>query len=142
MKQFFDTSVLIAAFVEDELHHSECARIVAAATKGVVYLHGLAECFSMLTGGRLSVRLSAESASRLLDANLAGRMEVVSLSPVDVMQVLRESHALGIRGGGIYDALHLAAARKAEADEIFTLNLRHFQAFAPDLSDRIKRPSA
>ena len=36
----------------------------------------------------------------------------------------------GVRGGAIYDWLHLAAARKAGAEVFYTLNLRDFQALA------------
>jgi predicted nucleic acid-binding protein len=140
MKQFFDTSVLIAAFVEDERHHDECASIVANAKDGIVLAHGMAECFSILTGGRLSVQLSAKVTARLLEANVVNRMKIVTLTPKEILQVLKDSQTLGIRGGGVYDAMHLAAARKAGADEIFTLKLRHFQAFAPDLADRIQVP--
>jgi hypothetical protein len=40
----------------------------------------------------------------------------------------------------VYDLLLLAAARKAGAGRILTLNVRHFTAFAPDLKDRISAP--
>jgi predicted nucleic acid-binding protein len=140
MKQFFDTSVLIAAFVEDEKHHDACAEIVATAKDGAVFAHGMAECFSILTGGRLSVQISAGTAATLLEANVAERMHIVTLTPKEIVKVLKDSHAIGVRGGGIYDAMHLAAARKAGADEILTLNVRHFHAFAPDLMDRIRCP--
>jgi predicted nucleic acid-binding protein len=40
----------------------------------------------------------------------------------------------------IYDALLLACARKANADRIYTWNLRHFRALAPDLAERIVAP--
>jgi hypothetical protein len=33
-----------------------------------------------------------------------------------------------VRGGGIYDYLHLVAARKAKAARIYTLNLSNFRA--------------
>ena len=140
MKQYFDTSILIAAFVEDERHHEACAEILAGAEDGVILAHGMAECFSILTGGRLSVKLSAEIAARLLEVNVANRLKIVTLTPKETLQVLKSAQTHGVRGGGIYDAMHLAAARKSEADEIFTLNIRHFHAFAPDLMDRIKAP--
>ena len=107
MKQFFDTSVLIAAFVEDERQHEACARVVAAAENGVVFAHGLAECFSILTGGRLSVKISASAAATLLETNVAERMEIVTLTPAEIVAVLEDSQAIGVRGGGIYDAYAL-----------------------------------
>ncbi len=140
MKQYFDTSVLIAAFVEDEEHHEECAELVANAKEGIVLAHGLAECFSILTGGRLSVQLSAQLATSILEANVVDRMKMITLTPTETLMVLRNCQSLGIRGAGVYDALHLAAARKSHAEQIFTLNLRHFTAFAPDLVGRIICP--
>jgi len=140
MKQFFDTSVLISAFVEDERHHDACVEAVVNAEHGVVYAHGLAECFSLLTGGRLSIQLSPADAARIVEANVVERMEVIALDPPEVMRVLHACQATGARGGGVYDCLHLAAARKAGADELLTLNVRRFVAFAPDLATRIRQP--
>jgi predicted nucleic acid-binding protein len=140
MKPFFDTSVLVSAFVEDERHHETCAEAVADAASGLVYSHALAECFAILTGGRLSVRLPPADAVRLLAANVCERMEVVGLDPQEIMRTLSHAETSGARGGAVYDCLHLAAARKAGADEILTLNVRHFVAFAPDLADRIRQP--
>lgn len=140
MKQFFDTSVLISAFVEDERRHEECATVVAASDDGVVYAHALAECFSILTSGRLAVQLSPANAAKLIETNIFTRMKVVTLTPKENMQSLTDCHRLGIRGGGIYDYLHITAARKSKADELLTLNIRHFTAFAPDLASVIRQP--
>lgn len=140
MRRFFDTSVLISAFVEDERHHETCAEAVAGAEHGLVYTHALAECFAILTGGRLSVRLPPADAARVVATNVCERMEVVGLEPHEIMSALSHTRTSGARGGAVYDCLHLAAARKAGADEILTLNVRHFVAFAPDLADRIRQP--
>ncbi|MCX6880214.1 MAG: hypothetical protein NTW21_41385 [Verrucomicrobia bacterium] len=35
----------------------------------------------------------------------------------------------GVRGGAIYDYLHLVAARKGGATRLYTLNVTDFQAF-------------
>ena len=126
--------------MEDERCHQACAAVVSAAKDPWVCSHALFECFSILTGGRLSVRLSAQDATALIDANIFQRMTVVTLTPRESMRILSQCESLGIRGGGIYDCLHLAAARKASADEIFTLNVRHFVAFAPDLAVRVREP--
>jgi predicted nucleic acid-binding protein len=140
MKQFFDTSVLISAFVEDENRHAACVEALSEATNGIVYAHALAECFSILTGGRLAVQLHPADAARIIQTNVFERMKIVSLTPKESMQVLTSCHELGVRGGGVYDCLHLAAARKAGAEELLTLNVRHFLAFAPDLAPIIRAP--
>lgn len=142
LKRFFDTSVLVSAFVEDERCHDACAEAVASTTDGVVCVHALAECFSILTGGRLPSRLSAADAAEMIEANICDRMKVIALTARETMQLLRSCDQLGVRGGGIYDCLHLATARKAGAGEILTLNARHFRSFAPDLVSRIREPGA
>lgn len=55
----------------------------------------------------------------------------------ETLAVLRKAEEFGVRGGGIYDSLHLAAARKIDAREIYTLYLRHFRVFALDLAARL-----
>lgn len=140
MPVYFDTSVLISAFVEDEREHEKCAELVLNSPDGCVLAHGMAECFSFLTGGRLPVQLTANLATQVIETNIVKCMKVISLTPEETLDTLKQAQANGIRGGGIYDALHLAAARKADAETIYTLNLRHFQAFAPDLVDRIQSP--
>jgi predicted nucleic acid-binding protein len=143
MKQYFDTSVLIAAFVEDEIHHRPCAAALSNSDEGFILDHGVTECFSILTGGRgLSIRLSPASAVALLERNVIGRLTVVSLTPEEKFAVLRNCQRLSIRGASIYDAMHLAAARKAGSEAIFTLNLSHFTACAPDLAGRVRIPAA
>ena len=53
---------------------------------------------------------------------------------------LAESEARGVRGGAIYDWLHLAAARKAGAEVFVALNLRDFQSLARPGDPRIEAP--
>lgn len=137
IKQYFDTSVLVAAFVADEPRHEACASLVSRPGNAYVLAHGLAECFSILTGGRLSTRISASMASRIIEENIVKRMTVVALTAKETLAVLKGAEDAGVRGGGIYDSLHLAAARKIDAQEIYTLNLRHFRVFAPDLAARL-----
>ena len=141
MKQYFDTSVLIAAFIEDEIHHRACSEALLKSDEGFILDHGVTECFSILTGGRgLSIRLSPASAVALLERNVIGRLSIVSLTSDEKFSVIRNCQRLGIRGASVYDAMHLAAARKAGSEEVFTLNLRHFSACAPDLAGLIKIP--
>ena len=45
-----------------------------------------------------------------------------------------------VRGGAVYDYLHLVAARKAGVERIVTLDLRHFRALARAGDPRIEGP--
>jgi predicted nucleic acid-binding protein len=66
--------------------------------------------------------------------------EIVALSAEDYLEVIRSGSATGVQGGRIYDALHLAAARKANCDIIYTFNVKHFRELAPDLATKIRAP--
>ena len=123
-----DTSVLVAAMVGTEDYHDECRALVVGQRMGM-YAHGIAETFSTLTGGRQAFRLSAETAANLLEDHFVPRLEIASLTPSETLRAMRECQPRGVRGGAIFDYLHLVAARKAKAKRLYTLNLSNFRAF-------------
>lgn len=86
------------------------------------------------------MQISPDTASKIIETNIVNCMDVIALTTEETFETIKNAQANGVRGGGIYDALHLAAARKVDAGEIYTLNLRHFQSFAPDLVDRVREP--
>ena len=64
----------------------------------------------------------------------------LDLTLSDYRQAMQRSQDAGARGGAVYDMLHLQAARRCRANRILTINLRHFQTFAPDLKHSIALP--
>jgi len=68
------------------------------------------------------------------------RIVPVALTASEYTETLRSCVATGLTGGTIYDALHVASARKVAAERIYTWNVRHFQRAAPDLAERIVAP--
>ena len=123
-----DTSVLVAAMVGTEAFHGECRALVVTRKMGM-YAHGIAETFSTLTGGRGAFRLSAETAAEFLNEHFVPVLEVVTLTPAEMLKAMRESQPRGVRGGAIFDYLHLVAARKARAKRLYTLNVANFRSF-------------
>src|ERR1700688_3677461 len=109
-----DTSVLVAAMIADEAHHERCRAIVAKGGCGM-YAHGIAETFSTLTGGRRPYRMAASTVAELLELHFIPRLTITTLTPAEMLRALREAESRGVRGGGIFDYLHLMAARKAKA---------------------------
>jgi len=103
-------------------------------------VHALAETFSILTGGRQGRRLGASAAVRLIEISVSPYVQPLSLSGKEVLAALAECEVRGVRGGAIYDWLHLAAARKAGAEVLFTLDLRDFQSLARPGDPRIETP--
>ena len=57
-----------------------------------------------------------------------------------MLAALAECESRGVRGGAIYDGLHLAAARKAGAEIFFKLDLRDFRSLARPGYPRIEKP--
>ena len=126
---FLDSTVLVASLDADEPQHEASARLLTAGPHHV-YSHALAETFSALTGGRLNRRLPPHLAASIIQKSILPYTAVQSLSPKELMAALQDCEKRGVRGGAVYDWLHLAAARKAGADRFYTLNLRDFQALA------------
>ena len=125
MSALLDSSVLVAALASDELKHAEC---LALLLKGgnCIYSHALLETFSTLTGGKLGVRVTADFAARMLSETVLPRVTVIELSSEEVIAALAIAQSRGVRGGGVYDYMHLVAARKSGASVIHTLNMDDF----------------
>jgi predicted nucleic acid-binding protein len=138
---FLDTSVLVSvAQVGHERHTAsrelwnQCTGHLAA-----ISTHTIAEVFSTLTAMPPVLRLAPSDAVLALETFLK-RLTPVTLSSEEYMEALGRTANLGHSGGIVYDALHLACARKVRAERIYTWNLRHFRLVAPDLADRIMTP--
>lgn len=64
-----------------------------------------------------------------------------TLTGKDLVDALKAAHHRGVRGGAVYDWLHLAAARKAGAEVFFTLNVRDFRALTRPGDPVIQSPA-
>ncbi len=128
MIEAIDTSVLVAAIVATEPHHPECDALFNRRDL-VLYSHGVSECFSTLTGGRKSFQLRPSLAIDLMEEDYLKGLGVITLTPTEMLRALREAESRGVRGGAVFDYLHLVAARKAKAARFHTLNVSHFRAF-------------
>ncbi len=138
MKAALDSSVIIAAVDASDPDHEGCHALLGSG-RFVVHGHALTESFSILTGGKLGVRIAAPAAAAILES-LSARLSVISLSEKELLSAYEESSERGIRGGAIYDYLHLAAARKGGAPKIYTLNISDFLAFHRPGDPAIERP--
>ena len=106
-----------------------------------MYAHALAETFSVLTGGRKGRRFSTQSVVALMEEGLLPYVALQTLTGKDWVDAMKAAHHRGVRGGALYDWLHLAAARKAGAEVFFTLNLRDFQALTRPGDPAIQTPT-
>lgn len=68
------------------------------------------------------------------------RLTLITLDQHEYLETIQRSSEQGFTSGRIYDALLLQAASKCEAQIIYTWNLKHFRALAPELSSIIRTP--
>jgi predicted nucleic acid-binding protein len=138
---FLDTSVLVAIAQVDHVHHVPSRELwnQCAAQQTAVSAHTLAEFYSAVTSMPPGFRVQGRDAMLALETFLK-RAVAISLAADEYVEALRSCAAVGLTGGAIYDALHVACARKVNAERIFTWNIRHFQRVAPDLAGRIGTP--
>lgn len=113
---------------------NQCGRHLAA-----ISTHTIAEVYNTLTAMPPVLRLTPRDAVQAIETFLK-RLTPVTLSPEEYMDAIGHTANLGHSGGMVYDALHLACARKIAAEQIYTWDVRHFRMLAPDLADRIVTP--
>ena len=138
---FLDTSVLVAIAQVDHIHHVPSRELWngCVANETAVSAHTLAEFYSSVTSMPPGIRLSGRDSMLALETFLR-RIAPIALTANEYIEALKSCATTGLTGGTIYDALHVACARKANAEWIYTWNVRHFRMVAPDLAERIVEP--
>jgi predicted nucleic acid-binding protein len=141
LKAFFDSSVLIAVFYAHHEHHTESLERFLHCSKkdGSCAAHSLAEIYSVLTGRVGKDRVTGDEALLFL-GDVRDRLSVVTLNAEEYAKTLEEAAALGIAGGGVYDALLGRCAVKAHAETVYTWNVKHFERLGPEIRKRVKTP--
>jgi predicted nucleic acid-binding protein len=141
MKVFFDTSVLVPVFYGDHVHHRASLELFIQFDKstGCCGAHSLAEVYSTLTRMPGKHRISAEQAM-LFIGSIRERLSTIALGGDEYADALQASAALGIVGGGIYDAMLAHCALKARAAAIYTWNARHYTLCGPEVVDLLRTP--
>ena len=139
MKQALDTSVIVAALDGQDPDHAACRTLLLSA-KFTAWSHALTETFSTLTGGRLGIRINPAVAASILRDKVAPRLAITSLLESDLLSGYENAEARGVRGGAVYDYLHLLAAKKSGASRIYTLNVTDFRAIHRPGDPQIAHP--
>jgi predicted nucleic acid-binding protein len=128
MKAALDSSIIVSALCASDPDHDACRQVLLSG-RHFVLAHALTETFSTLTGGRLGFRIPASDAASLLRQQVVPKVRSVLLEADEILTAFEEAEARGVRGGAIYDYLHLVAARKAGVKKFHTLNLGDFLSF-------------
>jgi predicted nucleic acid-binding protein len=143
MNVLFDTSVLIAALIEDHPSHSQSLswleRVRSREIEGFVSTHTIAELYSVLTRIPRQPRINPELAQRLILENLSSFNKVV-LTAEDYQATVSKMVNLNLPGGGIYDGLIAQAALKAGVDVLLTLNPNDFTRLGDDVRRLVQVP--
>lgn len=126
-----DTSCLVALVCAWHEHHAPTLAAVEqrldAGKSLALAAPALVETYAVLTRLPAPHRLSPADALVLLAENFERRWQAVALSADEVWALLHAAPASKLYGGRTYDAVIAACARKANAHELLTLNLKHFE---------------
>jgi predicted nucleic acid-binding protein len=132
---FFDTTVLVAASVQNHPHYTQARsallRITAGRDKGFMSLHSIAEVFAALTRLPVQPRIHPVEAARIVTENILPHFELVSIGKEDYQAALNSMADGGWIGARIYDVLLLHCAVRCAAQRIYTFNLGDFRQLAP-----------
>ena len=141
MKAFLDSSVLVATFYAHHQHHEASIDLFLRFSKSEACCgaHSLAEVYAVLTGRSGKERVTGDEALLFL-GDVRERLSLISLTGDEQFRAIREAAEWGIAGGGIDDALLGHCALKANADRIYTWNLKHFERLGPQICKRVRTP--
>jgi predicted nucleic acid-binding protein len=139
MSQYLDSSVLVASLSPDDPDHAACDALLNQAGSWISP-HALNETFATLTGGRLGLRVDADVAAMMIRESIVPCVNFVDLAVDEIVAAQGSARKQGVRGGGVYDYMHLVAARKAKADILYTINLSDFQHLHGEGDPEIRCP--
>jgi predicted nucleic acid-binding protein len=141
VKVFFDTSVLVAAVLEDHEHFERSFSVFSAARCSSAFCaaHNLSEVYVTLTRYPGKDRLSAAQALMSLE-KIEERLTVIALDTAEHIAAIRRFAANGIVGGTMYDGLIAACALKAKADVLYTWNVGHFMMLGNEVAHKVRSP--
>jgi predicted nucleic acid-binding protein len=137
---FFDTSVLVPVFLAKHMHHtaSKAAFQQGRREERSCAAHSLAEFYATFTG--FPNKFSADGNDVLVSiGEILERLSIVTLTGDEYVTTIQDAARDGVIGATIYDALLARCAIKAQADVIYTWNVKHFQQF-PEVRSRVRTP--
>ncbi len=130
MNVLFDSSVLIAAFVETHPKHNVALRLLTRGKEKefdlFVAAHSILEVYSVLTSAPFKPKITAFTAKRLIDNNIKAVAKIIYLSDKDYFRIIEKMSDSDFTGGIVYDAIVVECALNSNIDEIVTLNSKDF----------------
>lgn len=145
MKQYFDTSVLVAFCVKGHSHHAPALAalrgLVKSRHQGFVSAHGLAELYSVLTRAPFTPPVYPGEAIQILEQSILPNLDLVDLSGKEYVALHRDCAERGWTGGRVSDLLHVRSAEKKRCERIYTFKMKDFRELASeDFRPRVTSP--
>ena len=142
MKILFDSSVLIAAFVESHPKHKPALSFLLRAKDKefelLVSAHSILEIYSVLTSAPFRPRITSTIAKHIIENNIKKFAKTVYLTDLDYFKIVENMSIVNFTGGIVYDAIIVECAIKAKADEILTLNPKDFIRLTKEKSINVR----
>ena len=141
LKILFDSSVLIAAFVESHPRHKTALSFLMKARDKEFELfissHSILEIYSVLTSAPFKPKITPLIAKQLIENNIKNFAKTIYLTDNDYFEIVEKMNISNLSGGIVYDAIIVECALKAKADEILTLNAKDFLRLTKGTSIRV-----
>lgn len=85
-------------------------------------------------------RIRPDQALHLIEESILKHFKIYEFKKEDYISVLKNSSLHSIKGGTVYDALHILAAQKMKANIVLTLNLKNFLSIWSEGKKILKNP--
>lgn len=132
MKYLFDSSVLIASFIQRHPKHDLAFSWLKKAKNKEIGLcisaHSMTEIYSVLTSAPFKPKIQPAIAKRLIDENVKMDAEIVTLNESEYYEIIEDMAKRGFQSGIIFDAIILKCAYKAKVEHLLTLNIKDFSS--------------
>jgi predicted nucleic acid-binding protein len=144
MKVYFDTNILIASLQPGHIHHIDSLaayrRVKSQELTGCLSNQGLTEFYSVLTRAPLPKPFSAADVFAVIEDSIVPNFTIVDVTTESYLAALARCAKAGWRGGRVHDAVYIQAAVQTQCDLIYTYDMEHFRALAPEWGERIQSP--
>jgi len=142
LKILFDSSVLIAAFVESHPKHKSALSLLMKAKDKefelFVSAHSILEIYSVLTSAPFKPKITPVLAKQIIEINIRRIAKIVYLTDEDYFKIIEDMSNSNYSGGIVYDAIIVECALNAKADEIITLNFKDFIRLTKEKSVKVR----
>jgi len=141
VKVALDTSVIVAAVIEEHPHHARATWWLRTRRnlERIASWHAYAEVWAVLTALPIEPRVSGEVAAAVIE-RVRRSIRFVAPRTRTYPTAVGRCNARGLRSGAIYDALHLVTAEGEAAELFLTFDVQDFTRLSEPNGPRIVAP--